>query len=95
VVESTPLLRERTGDRTEGSNPSRSANCWTHRSFRILILVGNHFFGGPLEFQQGAVANAGKIEPPPEPPIASRFRAASPSVDSADNLLKWKLMPLS
>jgi hypothetical protein len=25
VVESTPLLRERTGNRTEGSNPSRSA----------------------------------------------------------------------
>lgn len=27
MVESTPLLRERTGNRTEGSNPSRSAVC--------------------------------------------------------------------
>lgn len=52
MVESTPLLRERTGNRTEGSNPSRSA-----------IQSSPMFGADPLENLHPRVAKGGMRTP--------------------------------
>lgn len=75
MVESTPLLRERRGDSTEGSNPSRSAT--SKSSLLGAFLLSEHEGREPLEPKAKQGLTAEFCETQNIPPIREALTAGT------------------